>query len=513
MERRDCGEVEPSIACIDLPALPLQILLGRESAWRGQPVAVVDRDEPQGRILWVNERARQMRILPGRRYAEALAIASELRAGVVEAEAIDEAVRSVLRVLEEFSPVVEPSSREPGVFWLNARGLRDVFPSKRVWMESAIERIASLGFFARAVIGHTRFGAHALTRVLGPRRLLESGSPSEETAAVDPVPLARLGIEPRLRDALDRLGIDTVGGLRRLPAGGLLERFGRDAHGLHELVLGRLVEPLVGQRVLDPVRDVHRRDPEDPRLDHEALLALAAQSIHRCCTALAERGESLRAFTLTIVLDGMDPLTTRIELAEPSLEPRRAIELLRLRLEVVMRTVATPKRLVEIEEFVIECESVTATVTQLELFVEASRRDPKDGARVLDRLRARFGDDSIGVLSCRSGHLPEARFRVERLSALPLVRAETEPQPTLVRRIFTRAPSASDQRPGPDGWFLVGPSAGPVRRLHGPYVISGGWWVAEQHREYHFAETANGEIHWLFYDRARRRWFLHGRVE
>ena len=55
------------MACIDLPAFPLQLLLHRRPEWREQPVAVVDSDRPQGKILWVNERARASRILPGMR--------------------------------------------------------------------------------------------------------------------------------------------------------------------------------------------------------------------------------------------------------------------------------------------------------------------------------------------------------------------------------------------------------------------------------------------------------------
>jgi len=32
-------------------------------------------------------------------------------------------------------------------------------------------------------------------------------------------------------------------------------------------------------------------------------------------------------------------------------------------------------------------------------------------------------------------------------------------------------------------------------------------------RDYYYAETQHGEILWLFYDRPRRRWFLHGEVD
>ena len=57
------------------------------------------------------------------------------------------------------------------------------------------------------------------------------------------------------------------------------------------------------------------------------------------------------------------------------------------------------------------------------------------------------------------------------------------------------------------------PDDAPVFRADGPYVVSGGWWQGEMHREYYFAETKSGRILWVFFDRRRRRWFLQGEVE
>jgi len=54
---------------------------------------------------------------------------------------------------------------------------------------------------------------------------------------------------------------------------------------------------------------------------------------------------------------------------------------------------------------------------------------------------------------------------------------------------------------------------GPVVRLLGPYVVSGGWWMSTVHREYHFVETRRGDLLWTYYDRKRRRWYLQGTVE
>ena len=73
------------LACVEIPALPLSILLDHHPDWRdsGAPVAVVAEDRPLSRILWVNPAARAAGILPGMRYAAALAVTSALRAGPV----------------------------------------------------------------------------------------------------------------------------------------------------------------------------------------------------------------------------------------------------------------------------------------------------------------------------------------------------------------------------------------------------------------------------------------------
>ena len=54
-----------------------------------------------------------------------------------------------------------------------------------------------------------------------------------------------------------------------------------------------------------------------------------------------------------------------------------------------------------------------------------------------------------------------------------------------------------------------------IRESAGPYIISGGWWGsgAEVHREYRFVRTGEGPWLWIYYDRKRRGWFLHGKVE
>jgi len=55
-------------------------------------------------------------------------------------------------------------------------------------------------------------------------------------------------------------------------------------------------------------------------------------------------------------------------------------------------------------------------------------------------------------------------------------------------------------------------------RLFGPHRTSGGWWARahEGHvveRDYYYAETTRGALYWVFFDRTRSAWFLHGYVD
>ena len=121
------------IACIDVPALPLQLLLKHQPQWRGQPVAVVDDNSPRGKLLWVNETARRLRILPGMSYAAARTFASQLHTQVVPTHDVQQAIGELFTILHNYSPRVEPNPSRPGVFWLDPTGLGRLYGSLEQW--------------------------------------------------------------------------------------------------------------------------------------------------------------------------------------------------------------------------------------------------------------------------------------------------------------------------------------------------------------------------------------------
>src|SRR5436189_6126027 len=90
------------LACVNLPAFPLQLLLKRHPDWAAHPAAVVAEDKPQGLILWVNEIARKSGMLPGFRYAAGFSLNSALRAGEVPVADIEGAIETLTREFIRF---------------------------------------------------------------------------------------------------------------------------------------------------------------------------------------------------------------------------------------------------------------------------------------------------------------------------------------------------------------------------------------------------------------------------
>ena len=490
-------------ACVDIPAFPLQLLLRRNPEWRAYSAAVVEEDKPQAPILWVNEKARQFGILPGLRYAAGLSLTADLRAGVVSAAEIEKEVKLLAEQLMRFTPEVEPCFEEPGVFWLNAAGLDRLYASLDKWARLIVAELERAGFRATVVVGFTRFGSYAIARAR--QGVVMIDNPSKERENARRVQLDRLNIAPDFRDTLLKLGVRSVGALLSLPAEGISDRFGPEAYRLYRMAAGDLWAPLQPQPAEEPIRQSLAFD--DPENDVMRLLFLIKQLLHPLLAMLTAREEALAELSLRLLLYKRDWGEERIRPAAPTLNVTQLMDLVRLRLEAV----ELPAGVVQIE---LTAHGIPATREQLRFFVEQPRRDLIAANRALARLRAEFGDAAVVRARLLDGHLPEASFAWEPINEVALPQAKQAAFRTMVRRIFFK-PAMLPSQPRhtrDDGWLLLGVEHGPVTKMHGPYVLSGGWWKEETHRDYYFAETKRGDLLWLYYDKLHRRWLLQGQV-
>lgn len=497
------------LACVDLPSFPLQLLCERNPEWRGHPTVVVTEDTPRGVITWVDERARAAGIRPGQRYAHALSLAADLRAGLISDDEVASAMAATCERLRRFSPYIEPYAEQPGVFWMDASGLERLYPSLRHWAQSIARELRTQGLQSAITVGFSRFGTYAVARARPLGITVFDHEPEERLAARD-VPLERLDVSPRLRDALARLGVTTVGEFVRLPGGGILKRFGKAAYQLHTLAAGERWDPLKPAPPPDPAFE--RISFDDPEENTERLLFAIKRALDSILEKLAARKHALSGLFIEFKLDRSEPPTRRdlIRPAEPTLDARVLLRLVHLRLEH-----QPPAR--GVNEVELSVEEVPATREQLQLFAAKPRRDLRAANEAIARLRAELGDDAVLKATVREGHLPEARYSFAPLAQVVLPRPDPAAceRRSLIRRVHARPFMLPPQehRYRDDGWLLGSLEQGPVTNVVGPYIVSGGWWMNEVHREYHFAETRRGDCLWVYYDRRRRRWFLQGRVE
>ena len=531
------------LACVSLPEFPLQLLLARHPEWQRLPAAVVAQDKPQGEILWTSPEARAAGVLPGMRYAQGLSLATGLRAAEVSAEEVRLEVEELAGLLRGFSPDVEVSKEEPGVFWVNADGLTSLFFSLDLWARKIHAALVARRRQASVVVGFRRFAAYAVAR--GRKGVLVLSAPDAEEAALRLVPLAVLAVAPPLRDTLAKLDIHTLGDFLRLPGDAIRRRFGSEAARLHALARKEAHDPLTPVFPVEPIACTII--PEAPEENRVRLLLMVQEHLHPLLARLAAKGEALRELEIRFLLERHEDRTDWIRPADATLEETLVLELLRLRLE------GNPLS-ASVTEIGLTVHGTPATPQQVQLFLKAQRRDLAAADRALARIRAELGEEAVVRARLTEGHLPEARFSWEPLSHLSSAHPVPEGKPVLVRRLYARpAPlelgrvlkdtpeeqavqkwsDARRSRPeergvygntlSDEGRSATQQMAGfqqPGRqavRTWGPYILSGAWWRSGDepaiHRRYYFLEMRQGDRLWVYYDGRRRQWFLQGKVE
>lgn len=514
------------LACVDVAALPLQLLLRAHPDWRSWPTAVVEDDRPQAAVLFVNRYARRAGVRSGQRYATALALARELRAGTIAASDIAHEIRALLERLRRYSPHVEPSPDRPGVFWLDASGLDHLYTSLQVWADGIRLDLRGIDLRASVAVGFSRFGTYALA--CGHCRTLVCTDAAAERARVADVPLWRLPLTPDVRDRLLALGIRTVGEFARLPADGMRARFGTATEDLHRLATGHRWDPLVPT----PVDERYERAVEfdAPERTVDRLIFIIKRLLDTLVMTLEHQALAAIAVVVQMTFDNRTTDTTRVCPASPTLDVSQLLTLVRLRLDTVVRAVggmgapgagqatlgsrvtsirvdggadttsAAAAIRTGIVELRVELETCPATADQRRLFMGHTRRDTHAANEALARLRAEYGERSVVRAHLCDAHLPAARFTWEPMTG---VTTRAMPRVVAVRPLVRRIHATP----------VPLPMSAPPLPADGPYFVSGGWWRGGVRRDYYYMRTRQGELWWMYFDHTRKRWFLQGVVE
>jgi len=487
------------VCCVFLPILPLQILLRKKPHWNDVPVVVVDDEGANGRITHLNTLAHKSRLRIGMRQAVARDLLPSLRTAVASFEEMSEVCRELLTSLQTFSPRVEASDHA-GAFYIDPEGLRRIYGGHRNWATSIHRYLRARHWHNSVTVGFHR--RRTLAIAIAHNGVTVLRSIEEERESSNQTPLRELDLPGDVCESLEALGIETLGDFLLVPAGELRSRFGARASALHDSFVEDMQVPIQPHVFDEPASISFQVDPPDE--DQNRLLFAIKGALHSLLHRVRARGEAIQSLEISLHLERASLHQEHITPASPTLDLVLLLDLIRIRLGEASLHGA-------VEEVVLLALTVNAQAEQVALPGHQARCDIHAAHRALSRIRAAYGEHSVTKARLREAHLPEASFHWEPIQhAQTGERTGARPASSMIRRVYAHPQPLSPREPRD-------PEAGPalvknqlIKQMYGPYRVSGGWWKRLVERDYYYAETNHGDLLWLFYDRPRKRWFLHG---
>jgi protein ImuB len=341
------------IACVLIPRLSLTTALGDRRELLQAPVALAPEPGGAQQVGEVSLAAEAFGVRPGMRLGEALARCPRLVLVPPDPAGVADHWERLLVRLESIGAAVEPE--RPGLVCFDARGLLRLHGGRAPRAsesEQLVDLLAAahraLRFPARYGVAPSRFAAiAAATRARTRRPEVVTGDRTSAQAYLASMPVALLRARLALADlpeALQRLGVGTLGELAALPVAALADRFGQRGLLAHELARG-------GDSALRP-----RTASEFLREELELPEAASGMQLERGLGLLVDRllarrerrGRTLRAVVISAVMveaggTWREQIVFREALADPlrmrlALTPRLALlpapaEMLRLAVE------------------------------------------------------------------------------------------------------------------------------------------------------------------------------------
>ncbi len=482
--------------CLLFPSLPLDVFARALSPHDAAYPLAVGSDEHPPRIVAANAAARTAGIREGQLVSGALALTHDLVLRDRNADAEMRALTQIATWTLAFTPmtcIVPPQAV-----------LADVGGSLRLFggLQRLLARLASgapeMGYTSRLGIAPTPEAALLLARAAHAAPVREQ---ADLAAVLEPLPLTLLDMPQATRSMLRDAGVTTFGQAAALPRDGAARRFGHDFVACIDRALGRVPDPRAPFTPLP--RFAGSLELPAPARDIEAL----GFGVQRLVRDLADwlQARSLGALRVTLTLTHEHSLHTRdlpptvapFALGAPTRSTTHLLGVLRERLARVV--LPAP-----VEAMTLESNAVTPLAGKNLGLLPGDGPDPVE-APLIDRLRARLGNEAIQRLALHAEHRPERATQIVRghvrLPPVPAsLPATLRPlwllaEPQSLGDIFARSP-----------WIL----------RDGPERIESGWWDdGDIRRDYFIADTADGKATaWIYRDGRRGLdggdWFLHG---
>jgi protein ImuB len=474
---------------IHLPALSLEALAPTDAR---APLAVSDRVAGHPAILLCNEAAAAAGIVPGMRIGAARALSGSLRVRRRDAGREAHLLEGLALWAGRFSSQIVLAP--PRGLLLEMQGSKRLFGGTLPLLRQVREGLNEMGHHAILCMAPTPAGALLLAEAGRQKMIRDLPGLHRHLASLS---LQQLPLPREQQEALQNMGMMCLGDLLQLPGPGLGRRLGRAFLDQLDRLLGRRPDP---RPLFRPPARFHRHLELPAEVESVAALQFAA---HRLILQLSGFLTARQAGTLQLEWRLVHPRgeVTRFRLG--LLSPERCPERLQTLLQERLERLVLPAPVREIGLTVERLEPLAGRPGVL--FDARAGSEPEAGEQLLERLRARLGEQAVTGIRLVPDHRPERAWchcTPGRQAGMDVVWQLRGERPLWL----LPEPVPLEEQEGRPWW-------------HGRLVLEGererieaGWWDgAPVARDYFAARTPAGGRLWLYRElRGERRWYLQG---
>jgi len=474
-----------------------------------KPLVFAGQEGSRRIIVAVNPAARALGLGPGLALAEAQARVPDLVLAAADPAADAAALERLgLWALRRYSPLV--AMDPPDGLLIDVTGAAHLFGGEEALLCDLLARLGAADIHARAGLADTIGAAHALARF--GRAQAELVAPDAIAAAIAPLPVAALRLDPALALHLERLGFETIGRLAAVPRAPLALRFGEMPLRRLDQAFGRLAEPF--EPILPPGLIYTRRAFAEPIGAPETLARYTQKLAALLCEALERRGLGARRLDLLFYRVDQRIEAIRTGTSKPLRDPARLTRLLTQKLETIDPGFG-------IEEMALSA-SLTEPLSPCQCRSFGQDAEP-DLSALVDTLINRPGVTKLYRAAPAESDWPERSVQILAPLAPPAGPGWPKHWPRPSRLLSPPEPVDTlallpDHPPAHFTWRGIRRR---VAKADGPERIFGEWWLDEEEmaaiRDYFLVEDEAGERFWLFRSgdgedpaTGDLRWYVHG---
>ena len=388
----------------------------------------------------------------------------------------------------QFTPVI--SLEPPAGLLLEIEGSLKLLGGIANVLQSIERGLQDMGYTAAIACAATATAAGLLARNGGSRVVIERSALEPVIAAL---PVTILDCETSTRNTFAAIGVKRIGDLLRLPRDGLARRCGPHLLDTLDRALGKL--PEARRSFTPPERFDVKLELAAEVTNSEALLFAAKRQLTQLAGFLAARGAGIQYFTFTLLHEVQNATVTEIGLVAPTRDLRHLVALTRERLAAL--TLRAPVRALQLT-----VGDICALAAGNFSLFQDSLNAQGEWQQLVERLRARLGQDAVHGISARSDHRPEHAWYATQPGTKNMA-IEARPRP-----LWLLDPPQPLQAIASKPHYRNAALA----LIAGPERIESGWWDGtDARRDYFIAQTPACATLWIYRERREPfAWYLHG---